>query len=137
MGIDLKDYAMGRDVLFPQDWAKAKDNAERLLKAVNKLLSDLFPGHTFTVSSGFRPPFINAATPGAARRSLHMTGLAVDIHDHDKFLLANLIPEAIPAQAAKLRELGLFMESRLDTPTWCHLDLGTRVDRPTRTFKAK
>ncbi len=82
------------------------------------------------ISSGFRPPEVNDRIPGAAPKSLHMVGKAVDIVDFDgkiKHLVANH-PEL-------LRKYGLWMESGEFTPGWCHIDCGSRTDRPSRQFK--
>lgn len=135
MGITLKEYAMGREEMAPQEWAAAVPNAEKLLKAVNALLSDLFPEHTFAVSSGFRPSMVNAKIKGAAKKSGHLTGHAIDIKDADGFLKKNLTPATNPDHADRLRALGLFLEDPNATPTWCHLDIKERKDRPSRIFK--
>lgn len=133
--ITLEQYAMGRDKLFPYEWAQAKHNAEVTLARVNAFLEELFPGREFTVSSGFRPAAINNKTVGSAKHSLHMMGLAIDIADHDGYLKAYLNPEILEGQAELLREFDLFMEHRDSCPTWCHLDSGNRADRPSRVFR--
>lgn len=135
--ITIEQYAMGRDKVAPDEWANAKPNVEKLLPLVNAFLGELFPGRTFGVSSGFRPAAVNAATPGAAKHSTHLIGKGVDIDDHSNFLKTNLDPENNAGQAATLRRYGLFMECRKQTPTWCHLDIGDRADRPSRVFSAK
>ena len=68
------------------------------------------------ISSGYRPPEVNAATEGAAKRSNHMVCRAVDIHDHGgtlaKWCLANL---------DLLEHLELWMEAPRYTYGWVHL----------------
>ncbi len=132
--INLEDYitASGKykDRLKSDELTKeVKDNAVILLNKVNQLLKDL--GITEAkVSSGFRPSAVNAATKGAAKKSLHMTGKAVDLEDakHD-------IAHKILARPDLLKKYELWMEDTAATPTWCHLDIGTRSDRPLRVFK--
>jgi hypothetical protein len=70
------------------------------------------------VASGWRPPEVNAATPGASRTSLHMTGQAIDIFDPDGALDAWLM--SAPGQAALVR-IGLWLEHPDKTPRWAHL----------------
>lgn len=83
-----------------------------------------------SVSSGFRPAAINVHVKGAAVRSNHIMGRAVDLVDTDrsivKWCLANL---------DKLKEVGLWMEEPASTPGWCHLQTvppksGNRVFKP-------
>ena len=126
---------MGRDVLAPEEWEIARPNAILLLEKVNLILTELFPDEEFEVSSGFRPQALNKALPNAAKRSLHMVGKAIDIKDRDGFLRHYLNPKVLEAQADLLRALGLWMEDREFCPTWCHLDIGERLDRPSRVFK--
>jgi hypothetical protein len=70
------------------------------------------------VASGWRPPEVNAATPGAAPNSLHMTGRAIDIYDPDGDLDEWLITEA---GQRTLAEIGLWMEHPAATKGWSHL----------------
>ena len=78
------------------------------------------------VSSGWRSPGGNASIPGAAKRSLHIAGKAIDIVDVtgelDKLL------ETDKAQDL-LEKYGLWQEHPDFTKTWAHLDCG---DRPIR-----
>lgn len=103
-------------------------NLERLLPLVNALLLDL--GVTQAkVSSGFRPAAVNAKIPGAAKKSLHMRGLAVDLTDPEGTLAKLLL-----AKPNLLDKYGLWLENPTHTPGWMHLDLGTRAARPLRIF---
>ncbi len=109
-------------------------NADRLLSAVQALLKDLNIQEV-KISSGFRPKFINAGIPSAAKRSLHTQCLAIDIVD-DK---AQSLCKLILSKPELLKKHGLWMEDPASTKgfntNWTHLDLGTRADRPIRVFK--
>ena len=108
---------------------QVKDNLTKLLEKVNALLNELGL-QTVTISSGFRPSDVNAATPGSAKRSLHMSGNAVDILGHDVY-------NTIVKQPDLLKKYSLWMESSKNAPTWTHLDDSTtRTDRPIRIFEA-
>jgi hypothetical protein len=88
--ISVAEYYMGRDKKYPlNDTLRA--NAEELVEKVNQLLSRFGEGRR--VSSGWRPPQVNAATPGAAKRSLHMTCEAVDLEDSSLVSPPNCPPE--------------------------------------------
>ena len=135
--ITLEQYAMGRDVQFPEEWALAKPSAIMLLDRVNAVLALKFPNMLIEVASGFRPYAINQATPGASKYSHHITGKAIDLKDRDGRLKKILNPLENPADAELLRSLELFMEDPLKTKTWLHLDMGIRPDRPSRIFKIR
>lgn len=127
--ITRDEVLMGRDKQYPADYTKeVSDNIDKLLIALNKLRKAY--GKPMTVSSGFRPPSINAATAGAAKRSNHMLGLACDFKDADgeldKWLMANL---------KLLEEIGLWLEHPDATKGWAHVQIvpprsGNRVFRP-------
>lgn len=112
-------------------------NADDLCKRLNKLLvlisypTNLAP---LKVSSGFRPAAVNAGIAGAAKKSAHLVGLAVDFEGQ---ALGNLIRTRQLGQEPGyyLRACGLFMEALESTPTWCHVDAKPRTDRPNREFK--
>lgn len=130
-------YAMGRDILYPAEWEIARPNAIILLEKVNAFMDEFFPDAILAVRSGFRPSEINAKTPGAAKQSFHMVGKAIDIADNGQFFKARLRPEMFIDQSDRMRELGLFMEDFMHTPYWVHLDIGERLDRPSRIFRIK
>lgn len=98
---------------------------------INLLLEELGYVHELKVSSGFRPALVNAATPGAAKRSLHMEGKAVDFLGQE---LGQFIRKH-PDGAEILRKNGLFMEALEYTSSWTHIDRGARSDRPSREFR--
>lgn len=120
----LADYWMGRNETHADDLtAEIVRNATHLLRRVNNLLvlmHDIqIEPHSITgtpIASGWRPPDINAGTKGAAPRSRHMSGNAVDLYD----------PEAeIDAWCMEhldfLAEAGLWLEHPSATKGWCHL----------------
>lgn len=107
---------------------EVKANAVDLLNDVNKLLDEVgIPNRK--VSSGFRPSNVNAGIKGAAKRSLHMTGKAIDLSDPD-----GQIAKKIAARPDLMRKYGIFLESPSHTKGWCHLDKANRSDRPNRQF---
>ena len=132
--LTLEEYAMGRDRDYPDEWETAKPNAINLLSLVNAFLDEL--GYdAAVVSSGFRPSAINAATPNAAKNSLHKLGKAVDIADHSGLLRKLLWINGVSVKADLLRKYNLWMENPEWTSSWIHLDIGDRMDRTSRTFK--
>ena len=106
-----------------------------LLDKVNKLLDELNYQGSRKLSSGFRPSNINAATPGSAKKSAHMSGKACDIADDKDQTLAKLVA----SRPDLLRKYGLFLEDPNSTrgkyTSWCHIDYMNRADRPSRVFK--
>lgn len=121
MTITIEDYLMGRDKDYPGEWTfELVDHATDLLQKVNTLLSMFYAERPAAasrkVNSGWRPAAINAGTPGAAKKSKHMTGNAVDLSDSDEEL-----DEWCESSLDKLKQCGLYMESPTKTPKWCHL----------------
>lgn len=118
----------------PELTEEVKTNAKTLLEKVNMLLDELGIKDA-TVSSGFRPSSVNSAIANAAKKSSHMTGKAIDLVDDKNQTLAKLIAK----HPESLRKLGLFLEDPDSTKgansNWCHLDIATRSDRPSRIFK--
>lgn len=139
--ITLADYYMGRDRthghLLGSD---LRANAARTVEAANALLVlaktggvslEASPRTGTIVSSGWRPPDINSATPGAAVRSLHMQCLAVDLFDPDGDLDDWLLANADTV----LRDLALWLEHPAVTKGYAHVQLrpprsGRRVFYP-------
>jgi hypothetical protein len=125
--ISVAEYYMGRDKKYPiNDTQRA--NAEELVEKVNQLLSRFGEGRR--VTSGWRPPQVNAATPGAAKRSLHMSCEAVDLEDED-----GQLDDWCLDHPEVLQEIGLWQEHPASTKGWCHLQVvpprsGKRVFYP-------
>lgn len=68
--------------------------------------------------SGWRPKAYNAATPGSAPKSKHMTGEAIDLDDPegdlDNFCMEN---------QGTLASVGLWLEHPASTKGWCHVQI--------------
>ncbi len=133
--ITLPDFWMGRDKTHSAELtADIVRNAEQTIARANLLLtafrSVVADPEQRKVNSGWRPADINAGTPGAALRSKHMTGQAIDIADPegdlDEWCLKN--PDA-------LARIGLWQEHPSATKGWCHVQIvppksGNRVFYP-------
>ena len=124
--ITVADYFMGRDIthglmLGPD----LRREAARTVEVVNKLLQrmegvswDINPRTGTIVSSGWRPPDVNAGTPGAAAKSKHLICRAVDLYDPD----GDIDEWCMSAEGqASLAEVGLWLEHPAATKGWCHL----------------
>lgn len=112
----------------PELTAEVIKNIDTLVIKVNAFLKDL--GITSAeVSSGFRPSDVNAATVGAAKNSLHKKGQAVDLKDPN-----GKLDELIKSKPELLDKYELWLENPISTPTWTHLDTGTRTPRAIRIF---
>lgn len=116
---------MGRDKTYCAELTlKIKRNAQTTIDRANLLLTrfrqDTGDTYARKVNSGWRPPAVNAATPGAARKSRHMTGEAIDIDDDNGALDDWLMS---PEGEAAMREIGLWHEHPRDTDGWAHLQI--------------
>lgn len=125
--ITLNDYFMGRRETHPTEISPGIErNAARTVELINSFIAfakvvgvefETSPRTRTVVSSGWRPPSFNATVPGAAFRSLHMTGEAIDLFDPD-----GLIDEyAFSQTSGVLKDLGLWLEHPSATKGWCHL----------------
>lgn len=123
--ITIADYWAGRDLSFAADLTEEiRQNAEQTVTKVNLLLFIavkagvplISTNKNNLVNSGWRPPAINAATPGAAPLSRHMTGQAVDVSDPESSLAFWCL-----ANPAELEALGIWQENPAYTVGWCHL----------------
>jgi hypothetical protein len=121
--ITLSDYFQSRDSGLERDLRLSnaleynpdiERNAEILLPLVNLLLTEF--GEWRKPNSGWRPPSYNAKVPGAAKRSFHMTGQAIDLEDDDGGLKAWLME-----YPQTLDKIGLWMEHPSATKGWVHL----------------
>lgn len=121
MAISKKEVLMGRDIEYPADYTKEiSDNIDKLLKVLN-VIREAY-GKPLIISSGWRPPSVNAKIANAAKKSLHMQGLACDFKDADgKF------DEWLDNNQDLLESLGAWQESCAATPNWAHIDIGVRV----------
>lgn len=134
--VSMDELVKGRDKQFPNEFTdEIKSNLEDLLGVINEVRARY--GKPMTVTSGWRPAAINAATPGAAKNSAHCLGLAVDISDTTgelwSWVLANL---------DLMQSLGIFLEDRRWTPTWVHFGLkkplsGKRIFVPSTAAAGK
>lgn len=120
--ITRDDYFMGRDVDYAGELTDALEaNAEETIGKVNRLLAMMvddgaLPAAHTHVNSGWRPKTINANTPGAAKKSNHITCQAVDLADVD-----GVIRYWCMQHLDVLETLGLWMEHPAATKGWCHL----------------
>jgi hypothetical protein len=133
--ITLEMQLMGREKTHTSELnQEIINNINELLDKVNALLFELGIKKA-TVSSGWRPPTINANVTNAAKKSLHMTGKALDILDDSNQSLAKLIL----TRPDLLIKYSLWLEDPAATKgkntNWVHLDMGTRRDRALRVFK--
>jgi hypothetical protein len=114
-----KDYSKSLTVAIENEAARTVDLANKLLDTA-ALFGVILPTHPVNhthVSSGWRPPAINANTPNAAPNSKHMTGQAIDIYDPDGDLDEWLTTEK---GLATLESIGLWIEHPSATKGWCH-----------------
>jgi len=121
--ITRDDFFMGRDKAYPNELtpeieACAKTTIERANLLLARFRQDTGDTYARKVNSGWRPAAVNAATPGAARKSKHVLGQAIDIDDDngalDEWLMS---PEGEQA----MREIGLWHEHPSDTDGWAHV----------------
>lgn len=119
--ISISDYFQGRDTVHASALTDdIRHNAIKTTEAANRLIAiyqqQTGDNETRTVNSGWRPPAVNANIPGAAPRSKHMTGQAIDISDPegdlDDWCMDNL---------KVLERLGLWLEHPAATKGWCHV----------------
>lgn len=138
--ITLAEYLRGHDRTHPHLLlSDLRANALRTIEAANAMLVlakgagvQIEPaGDGRVVTSGWRPPDVNARTAGAALHSLHMTCEAIDLHDPhgviDDWLLTNA--------DTVLRDLALWLEHPAATKGWAHVQMrpprsGRRVFYP-------
>ena len=127
--ISVEQYFMGRDKQYPDDLTtELRINAQETVIRVNTLLG--YFGEHRDITSGWRPPSVNAGTPGAAPKSKHMTCQACDLTDPegdlDDYCLNN--PDI-------LAKIGLWLEHPAVTKSWTHVQIvppksGKRVFYP-------
>jgi hypothetical protein len=127
--ISVAEYYMGRDKKYLDLLTQTlRENAEETVSKANQLLQRF--GEARKVTSGWRPPSVNAVTPRAAKRSLHMTCEAIDLEDED-----GQLDDWCLDHPEVLQEIGLWQEHPASTKDWCHLQIvpprsGRRVFYP-------
>lgn len=119
--LKYQDITMGRDSQYPNEFNnEIEQNIRILLERVNPFLNEL-KVTTCSVTSGWRPSVINANTSGAAKKSAHQSGQAVDILDDKDKKLAKLILD----NKQLLDKYNLYMENPDYTngkyTNWVHL----------------
>lgn len=117
----IGDYWMGRDKthsadLSPEIVHNAMDTVRRANLLLSAYLAQSLDDEDRRITSGWRPPSVNAATHGAAPRSKHMTGQAIDIADPD-----GTLDDWCFCHLDVLAECGLWMEHPSATRGWCHV----------------
>lgn len=120
--LTLEDYWVGRDVSHAVELTdEIRSNAAETVRRINLLLDAyaLKTGDTRQRkwNSGWRPAAINAATPGAAKSSKHMTAQAGDVSDADGSLDAWCMTNDGKAFLIMHK---LWMEHPSNTPGWSH-----------------
>lgn len=114
--VTIEQYWMGRDKQYPNDLTpEVVQNAKELLAKVNLFLKEIGVDKA-TVSSGWRPAGLNAGVAGAATKSNHIIGKAIDLRDTDGKLW-----EKVAANLHVAQRLGLYFEDKRYTPTWTHI----------------
>lgn len=121
--ITLKDFYKGRDLLFSDQLTDAiqKESSvtvERVNLLLTKYRMETRDYSNRIVTSGWRPAAVNAATPGAAKKSNHMLGKACDIADGDGKLDVWLM--TLQGTIA-LEDCSLWHEHPRDTEGWAHV----------------
>jgi hypothetical protein len=126
--LTLVDYWMGRDATHGLELSTdIRKNAALMIELADKLLIiaktrgvtlETNPATRSIVSSGWRPPSFNATVPGAAPKSKHMTGQAIDLYDPDGDLDAWLVKT--DGQRV-MQDLGIWHEHPAATKGWAHI----------------
>lgn len=126
----------------PELTDEVKSNIEKLVDKVNALLNELNWEGGISISSGFRPSAVNSKVKGAAKKSAHQTGEALDImqpKNNNALGLAIRIIQNNQGVNGILGKHGLMMESLEATvgtsTSWTHLDMKIRSPRPSMEFK--
>ena len=109
-----------------------KSNAAKLCDKVNNLFTDLKYQGKLSVNSGFRTTGVNKSIPNAAKKSLHMSGQAVDFSDPEGKIDALLFDDK---NDHLLKKYGLWLEHPDATRYWSHVDCKDRGARSKNVFK--
>lgn len=117
--VTFEAWAMGRDKLYPKEFtSEVQQNALNLIVAVNSLLEELNWTEPIVVSSGWRPASLNATVKGAAKKSNHVRGLAIDLVDKDHKLY-----DLIVSRPDLMRKYNIFLEDKSATFSWTHIQV--------------
>lgn len=121
--LTLTDYLNKRDSKY--DLATdVRKNAEDTVEKANKLLEylekngislEVNPSTGTYISSGWRPAQINAVVKGAAPKSKHISGQAIDIYDPD-----GDIDDFLMTHLEVLELFGFWLEHPSATKGWSH-----------------
>lgn len=125
--ISAEEVLMGR-IKVEELSDEFKANLADLLVKLNKFRAEY--GIPMIVSSGYRPASMNENTPGASKKSAHMTCQACDFKDVD-----GKLKEFIAKDPEILERCDLYMEHPDSTLTWVHLSnrrpgSGNRIFKP-------
>jgi hypothetical protein len=114
--VTLEQYLMGREKLAPIDETMVKEAAVLLFR-LDGLLAECpgIPAEGNLVSSGYRPPSVNAQM-GGSKKSAHMLCMAIDLVDPKGELGAFL-----KANQGLLVKYNLWLEDPAYTVGWTHL----------------
>ena len=136
--ITMKDYLTSSGK-YPEREAMADEqvilNATLLIEKTNALLHDLGVTKILGVSSGFRPQDVNKKVKGAAKKSAHILGLAVDLVDDKEQTLGKLLiskPELLKKHGVWIEHLD---HTKGQFTNWAHCDLVKRSDRELQVFR--
>jgi hypothetical protein len=111
---------LGKEIVAPQN---IEDNTRALCVNVLQPLRD-YLGRPITVTSGYRPKWLNDTTPGSSKTSDHMTGCAADI------ICEGMRPYEV-AQAAINLQLP-FKQCILEFGSWTHFSYDPAAAMPKR-----
>jgi hypothetical protein len=89
-------------------------DAQATVDRANALLAEF--GEDRDITSGWRPEAVNKRVPGAALRSKHTLGMAIDISDPDGDL-----DEWCLEHPDILERIGVWQEHPASTKSWTHL----------------
>lgn len=119
--ITLRQYFDGREFQYPEDLTtEVVENAKALIHRVSGLLLDL--GFVCVdVSSGWRPPAVNASTKGAAVASSHMSGMGIDVADPLRAIAISILSKEQPELL--LQQYDLYIEDPRWTPKHVHFQI--------------
>jgi hypothetical protein len=110
-------FYRGRDLAYAAELTtEIRECADMTMARVSDFL-ELAGFHNPVVNSGWRPKAVNANTRGAAPKSKHMLGQAIDIADDDGALGVYVLSES---GRALLETRQLWCEHPATTPRWVH-----------------